>query len=80
MGRSCSFNVCSANQAMWSIALQPPYLASPHLKDASLQVVLPDWQVPEMAIYALYPSRKHLSPAVRALFDFLVDRFATVPW
>jgi len=62
------------------VALQPTYLASPHLADGRLQVVLPDWQLPEMAIYALYPSRKHLSPAVRALLDFLVARFATVPW
>lgn len=62
------------------IALQPTYLANPHLADGSLQLVLPDWQAPEMAIYALYPSRKHLSPAVRALLDFLVERFANVPW
>jgi DNA-binding transcriptional LysR family regulator len=33
-----------------------------------------------MAIYALYPSRKHLSPAVRALMDFLVERFAKLLW
>ena len=33
-----------------------------------------------MNIYALYPSRKNLSPAVRALVDFLVQRFASVPW
>jgi DNA-binding transcriptional LysR family regulator len=33
-----------------------------------------------MTVYALYPSRKHLSPAVRAFLDFLVERFATVPW
>lgn len=25
-------------------------------------------------------SRKHLSPAVRALLDFLVQRFETLPW
>ena len=62
------------------IALQPSYLANPHLQDGSLQVVLPDWKVPDMAIYALYPSRKHLSPAVQALLDFLVERFAQVPW
>jgi DNA-binding transcriptional LysR family regulator len=62
------------------VALQPTYLASPHLADGRLQVVLPDWALPDMAIYALYPSRKHLSPAVRALLDFLVARFATVPW
>ena len=62
------------------IALQPTYLANPHLQDGSLRAVLPDWKLPDMAIYALYPSRKHLSPAVRALLDFLVLRFATVPW
>jgi DNA-binding transcriptional LysR family regulator len=62
------------------VAMQPTYLANPHLRDGSLQVLLPDWSLPEMAIYALYPSRKHLSPAVRACLDFLVARFATVPW
>lgn len=62
------------------IALQPSYLANPHLADGSLQAVLPDWTLPDMAIYALYPSRKHLSPAVRALLDFLVERFMVVPW
>lgn len=62
------------------VALQPTYLANPHLRDGSLQVVLPDWKLPDMTIYALYPSRKHLSPAVRALLDFLVERFAKIPW
>jgi DNA-binding transcriptional LysR family regulator len=62
------------------IALQPTYLANPHLADGSLHTVLPEWKLPDMAIYALYPSRKHLSPAVRALLDFLVERFAKVPW
>jgi DNA-binding transcriptional LysR family regulator len=62
------------------LALQPTYLANPHVIDGSLQVVLPDWKPPDMAIHALYPSRKQLSPAVRALLDFLVERFAKVPW
>lgn len=62
------------------IALQPTYLANPHLQDGSLQLVLPAWKVPDLTIYALYPSRKHLSPAVRALLDFLVARFAKLPW
>jgi hypothetical protein len=79
----------SANEAtalLWAartgggIALQPTYQANMYLHDGSLQVVLPDWKVPDMAIYALYPSRKHLSPAVRALLDFLVQRFETLPW
>jgi DNA-binding transcriptional LysR family regulator len=33
-----------------------------------------------MTIYALYASRRHLSPAVRALLDFLVERFSSPPW
>lgn len=71
--------MCAA-MAGGGIALQPTYLASPHLAKGNLIAVLPEWQLPAMAIYALYPSRKHLSPAVRALLDFLVARFATVPW
>jgi len=70
----------SAALAGGGIALQPTYLANRHLADGSLQQVLPDWTLPDMAIYALYPSRKNLSPAVRALLDYLVARFATVPW
>jgi len=62
------------------LALQPTYLANPHLADGSLQQVLPDWTLPDMAIHALYTSRRHLSPAVRALLDFLVDRFARMAW
>jgi DNA-binding transcriptional LysR family regulator len=62
------------------VALQPTYLANPHLASGRLQVVLPDWQPPDMGIHALYPSRKHLSPGVRALLDFLAARFAQAPW
>ncbi|MCT9811919.1 LysR family transcriptional regulator [Acidovorax sp. Be4] len=62
------------------IAMQPTYLANPHLRQGSLEAVLPQWALPSMDIYALYPSRKHLSPAVRALLDFLVERFAQIPW
>ena len=62
------------------LALQPTYLANPHLADGSLQRVLPEWTLPDMAVYALYTSRRHLSASVRALLDFLVDRFAEVPW
>lgn len=62
------------------IALQPTYLAKPYLDNGQLIALLTDWQVPAMTIYALYPSRRHLSPAVRALLDFLVERFAVVSW
>ena len=62
------------------IALQPTYLVNPYLRSGALQAVLPGWDLPVMTIYALYPSRRHLSPAVRALLDFLVQRFGGVAW
>jgi DNA-binding transcriptional LysR family regulator len=62
------------------LAMQPLYLAKPHLNDGTLRQLLPEWTLPDMSIYALYPSRKHLSPAVRAFLDFLVLRFSAVPW
>lgn len=62
------------------ISMQPTYLMADHLQTDALQTVLPGWQLPSMCIYALFPSRRHLSPAVRALLDFLVAEFAGKPW
>lgn len=62
------------------IALQPTYLANRHIAAGRLLPVLPQWQPETLAILALYPSRRHLSPAVRALLDFLVARFAQARW
>jgi DNA-binding transcriptional LysR family regulator len=80
---------CTANEstvllhaalAGGGIALLPTYLANAAVARGDLQAVLPDWRLPSMTVYALYASRRHLSPAVRALLDFLVERFRTPPW
>ena len=73
-------NVGDAALAGGGIALQPTYLAAPLLASGQLHPVLAEWAVPQMTIYALYASRRHLSPAVRALLDFLLARFAGAPW
>lgn len=62
------------------VALVPAFLASPALRSGTLVQVLPDWKPPVMQIYALYPSRRNLSPAVRAMVDFLVNRFSALRW
>lgn len=62
------------------IALQPTYLAGPHLASGELTAVLPGWHPPRLTFYALYTSRRHQSPALRALLDFLVARFAEAAW
>ncbi len=69
-----------AAMAGGGVAMLPTYLVNPNVATGALRVVLPDWQVPALTIYALYPSRRNLSPAVRALLDYLVGRFETVPW
>ncbi|WCM91666.1 LysR family transcriptional regulator [Acidovorax sp. NCPPB 2350] len=70
----------AAAEAGAGIALQPTYLARPRVAAGALEVLLPHWHPPELTVYALYPSRKHLSAALRALLDFLVERFAGARW
>ena len=62
------------------IALVPTFLINKSVGGGALVQVLPDWQPPVMQILALYPSRRNLSPAVRAIVDFLVIRFSERRW
>lgn len=62
------------------ITMQPTYLANDYIRAGKLIPLLSDWTVPEMAINALYPSRRHLPAALRELLDFLVKRFEAAPW
>ena len=57
------------------ISMQPDYLAQEWLDQGKLVWVLPEWQLMTLQMYLLYPSRKHLSPPVRALIDFILDYF-----
>ncbi|WP_191603232.1 LysR family transcriptional regulator [Marinomonas algicola] len=62
------------------LTLQPTYLANTYIKSGQLEVVLPDWKPNDLKIYALYSSRKHLLPSVRALIDHLDQYFTAHPW
>jgi DNA-binding transcriptional LysR family regulator len=62
------------------ITLLPTYLLREHQIKGDLEIILPEWKAPPMTIYALFTSRRHLSPAVRALLDFLVAEFASQSW
>lgn len=62
------------------IAMLPTFIAGPDLQTGQLVRVLPDFQPPEIAIYALYPPSRHLSVKVRLLIDFLADRFGPLPY
>lgn len=48
-----------------------------YLKSGRLVQVLPDYQLPEADIYAVYPQSHQLSARVRAFVDFIADSFAS---
>jgi DNA-binding transcriptional LysR family regulator len=62
------------------VVLQPSFLVGAHLASGALVEVLPQYRSVELGVYAVYPSRKHLTPKVRALIDFLVEAFRMRGW
>jgi len=58
------------------VILQPTFLVGKDLADGSLVELMPDYRSVELGIYAVYPTRKHVSAKVRALIEFLATHFA----
>lgn len=71
-----SIMLLSATLAGAGISMQPAHSAGPLLASGTLVALFPDYQLDELGIYALYASRQHQSPRLRALLDFLADWFA----
>ncbi len=59
------------------VAMLPQWVCAPLVGSGELEVLLPDWSTPEGTMHFVYPSRRGLLPAVRALVDFLADRLTT---
>lgn len=57
------------------IILQPIFLVGLDLMAGTLVEIMPEFRAIELGIYAIYPSRKHVSPKVRALVDFMSTQF-----
>lgn len=64
------------------IILQPSFLVGPDLAAGSLIELMPAYRSGEIGIYAVYPTRRHVPPKVRALVDFLAAHFSAsgLPW
>jgi DNA-binding transcriptional LysR family regulator len=64
------------------IGILPVYMVGDALREGRLVPLLREYQVvPESAIYLVYLPNRTLSSRVRALIEFLVDRFrSTPPW
>jgi DNA-binding transcriptional LysR family regulator len=71
---------CAAALRHQGLVLQPSFLVGPHLASGALVEVLPQYRSLMLGVYVVYPSRKHLTPKVRVLVDFLVDAFRMQAW
>jgi len=48
------------------------------LRAGRLQILMPEWRSPDVPVHALYQRSRYMAPRVRALLDFLIERFDTV--
>ncbi|MEJ2574991.1 MAG: LysR substrate-binding domain-containing protein [Gammaproteobacteria bacterium] len=58
------------------VAAIPGELCHEEITEGTLNIVLPDWNLPGINLYLLYTSRRGLIPAVRAFIDFAAERLA----
>jgi DNA-binding transcriptional LysR family regulator len=57
------------------IVWEPAFIVGPDLRAGRLVSILDAFEAPPVDIWAVYPSRRHLSAKVRAFVDFLAERF-----
>lgn len=63
------------------VALKSTWDVRRHLEDGSLLSLLPGYDfASDVAIYAVYPHRRHLPAKTRAFIDFLADSFGPEPY
>jgi DNA-binding transcriptional LysR family regulator len=58
------------------ITCEPDFIVDPLIATGRLVPILKDYRAPTAGIFAVYPSRRHLSAKVRVFVDFLAARFA----
>src|SRR5690606_29376545 len=68
--------MAAAREGM-GIVLLPELTCAEAIRRGELEVVLPDWNLPQGICHAIYPSRRGLLPAVRVFIDFLAERLPT---
>ena len=79
--RSNNGDVCRAAALQHQgFILQPTFLVGEDLQARRLVEVLPEYRSLTLGIHAVYQSRKHLTPKVRLLIDFLAQWFKQRRW
>lgn len=75
-----SLAVRDALVAGFGLSLVPRDYVEGPLRSGELTTVLEDWTPVETTLYAVYHSRQHLAPKVRAFLDFVIGQFADEEW
>jgi len=76
-----SFNVLAFLAASGAgIARLPARLACGPLAERAITEVLGRFALPARQTFAVYPSGRNVSPAVRAMLELLLERFQVAPW
>lgn len=68
----------AAALAHQGIILQPAFLVGADLEEGTLVELMPEYRSLDLGIYAIYPSRKHVPPKLRALIEFLREQLGRV--
>ena len=58
------------------ITCQPDFIVDDFLAEGRVEAILTDFPIPELGIYAMLPSNRHIPHRVRVLMDFLADGLA----
>jgi len=70
----------AAAQAGLGVTLIPTFIVGEAVRAGQLETALEAFEDDPLAVYAVYPHRRHLSAKVRAFVDFLAERFGPEPY
>lgn len=72
--------IASAAAAGLGFCVSPSFLVWQRLQRGELVELLPQWQIPEIAVHAVYPAGRTLPAKTRSFIDYLVERFGPEPY
>ena len=62
------------------LIMQPTFIVGDDVRVGRLQLVLEDYEIEAMGVYAVYAHRQYLSGKVRTFVEFLSDYFGSPPY
>jgi len=71
--------LCSAAIEGLGIVMLPTFIVGDAIRAGELEIILPDYRPPDINLYSVYPSSRHLSAKVRAFIDFAIKEIGEQP-